>query len=99
LLSDTNLKFKQSQIPEYEAATEIHGGYLRSEDSKQPGDPEKFVKIVIDLVRQEGCSQGKKIPFRLPIGADAVTEIKGKLQEVTDIMEEWDTVITRTDHQ
>lgn len=98
LLSDTNLHFKQSQISDYEVASATHGSSLHGSDFRQPGDPRKFVQIVIDLVRQEGCSVGKKIPLRLPVGRDAVNEIQGKLDNVVSILQEWDSVITSTDY-
>ncbi|KAI6754489.1 hypothetical protein HG530_012241 [Fusarium avenaceum] len=98
LLSATNLKFKQSQISDYETASESHGDHLHSKDFKQPGNPEMFVRLVVDLVRQEGCAEGKAIPFRLPVGRDAVEEIGFKLRETTDVLREWSDIITSTDY-
>jgi hypothetical protein len=65
---------------------------------KQPGNPERFVEIVLDLVRQEGCAEGKSIPFRLPVGKDAVEEIGAKVRDVLETMQEWDSIITETDY-
>lgn len=98
LLSATNLKFKQSQISDYETASESHGEHLHSEDLKQPGNPEMFVRLVVDLVRQEGCAEGKVFPFRLPVGRDAVEEISLKLRETVDVLREWKDIITSTDY-
>lgn len=98
LLSATNLKFRQSQISDYETASESHGDHLHSEDFKQPGNPEMFVRLVVDLVRQEGCAEGKAIPFRLPVGRDAVEEIGFKLRETMDVLREWSDIITSTDY-
>lgn len=98
LLSATNLKFKQSQISDYETASESHGDHLHSEDFKQPGNPEMFVRLVIDMVREEGYAEGKAIPFRLPVGRDAVEEIGLKLRETTGVIEEWKHIITNTDY-
>jgi hypothetical protein len=98
LLSATNLKFKQSQISDYEIASESHGDHLHSEDFKQPGNPELFVRLVVDLVKQEGCAEGKVIPFRLPVGRDAVEEIGLKLRETAEVLREWNDSITSTDY-
>lgn len=98
LLSTTNLKSTQSQLQEYEAASATHCAHLKSEDYNQPGDPRKFVKLVLDLVRQEGCAKGKNVPFRLPVGRDAVEEIGLKLSEMGNVLEEWDSIISSTDY-
>ncbi|KAM0547497.1 hypothetical protein ACHAPJ_010370 [Fusarium lateritium] len=98
LLSPTNVKIKGSSIPDYEKVASAWGADLRDGDFKQPGNPEHFVRIVVDLVREEGCAEGKKIPFRLPVGKDAVEEIGVKLEEVTGVMREWDQLITNTDY-
>lgn len=71
---------------------------LKGEDSNQPGSPEKFVRLALDLVREEGCAQGKDIPFRLPVGTDAVEEIRRKLRETAAAMDAWEGVITSTDY-
>ncbi|KAG5747075.1 hypothetical protein H9Q70_010233 [Fusarium xylarioides] len=98
LLSTGHLQPKQSKIPDYESASETHHDHLHGGDLKQPGNPEKFVKIVLDLVRQEGCAQGITIPFRLPVGKDAVEEIGAKARDVLETMQEWDSIITETDY-
>ncbi|KAF5675574.1 Zn(II)2Cys6 transcription factor [Fusarium denticulatum] len=98
LLSTGHLQPKHSQIPDYESASETHHNHLHSGDLKQPGNPERFVEIVLDLVRQEGCAQGRTIPFRLPVGKDAVEEIEAKARDVLETMQEWDSIITETDY-
>lgn len=98
LLSTGHLQPKQSQIADYESASETHHNHLHGGDLKQPGNPEKFVEIVVDLVRQEGCAEGKAIPFRLPVGKDAVEEIGAKVRDVLETMQEWDSIITETDY-
>ncbi|KAF5572774.1 Zn(II)Cys6 transcriptional activator [Fusarium pseudoanthophilum] len=98
LLSTGHLLPKQSQIPDYESASETYHNHLHGGDLKQPGNPERFVKIVLDLVRQEGCAQGRTIPFRLPVGKDAVEEIEAKARGILETMQEWDSIITETDY-
>ncbi|KAF5646370.1 short-chain oxidoreductase [Fusarium sp. NRRL 52700] len=98
LLSTGHLQSKQSQIPDYESASETHHNHLHGGNLKQPGNPEKFVKVVLDLVRNEGCAEGKSIPFRLPVGKDAVEEIGAKIRDVLETMQELNSIITETDY-
>ncbi|KAF9771684.1 hypothetical protein IL306_010671 [Fusarium sp. DS 682] len=98
LLSAGHLQSKQSQILDYEHTSVAINNHLKAEDLKQPGNPEKFVNLVLDLVKQEGCAEGKSVPFRLPVGRDAVQEIRAKLTEVKEVMQDWDSIITNTDY-
>ncbi|KAK2603467.1 hypothetical protein QQS21_004327 [Conoideocrella luteorostrata] len=98
LLSESNLKSSQSQFQDYEAASTVYNKFLRQENTNQPGNPEKFASLVLDLVREEGCAEGKSVPFRLPVGLDAVKDISGKLKEMGDVIDEWRDVITATDY-
>lgn len=40
------------------------------------GDPRKATDRVVDMVRSEGDAEGKRIPARFPLGADAVGIIR-----------------------
>lgn len=51
--------------------------YVEQSEGKQPGDPEKAARAIIDTVNA-GSSN-----LRLPLGADAVQNIRAKLQRVT----------------
>ncbi len=72
---------------------------LEGEDQKQPGDAEKGVRVIIDLVRQEGCAEGRDVPFRLPLGNDCYESVKEKCEETLALLESWKTVIQGTDHE
>ena len=96
LFSEGSLKANRSVVDDYKQASNDLNDFLKQFDSKQPGDPKKFVSLVIDLVREEGAARDKKIPFRLPVGEDCVLEIRQKLNGITDVMNEWDAVIKST---
>lgn len=98
LLSEENRTDSSSHIPDYAEMTSKHFAILSAASQKQPGDVQKGVKIMVDLVRKEGVAEGKKVPFRFPIGTDCYEEVKEKLNELLETMEEWKTVITSTDH-
>lgn len=56
----------------------------------QPGDPEKGVRAIIDMV------ETKEPPLRLPLGEDAVTAMEEKLDAVRKNIDEWRDVAVNT---
>ncbi|KUL91622.1 hypothetical protein ZTR_01365 [Talaromyces verruculosus] len=97
-LSKDHLKVRQSSIGDYADRSEAFNQMLSTEDCTQPGDVEKAVSIILDLVRREGVATGKEIPFRLPLGEDCYESIKEKCEETLRTLEEWKDVITSTSH-
>ncbi|KAJ9142939.1 putative oxidoreductase YusZ [Pleurostoma richardsiae] len=93
-----NLQISRSQIPEYAEMSEAFVAALAREDRAQPGDVAKGVKVIIDLVRKEGCAEGRDVPWRLPIGTDSYESIKEKCEDTLKVIEEWKDVITGTDY-
>lgn len=79
-------------IPDYAASMDAMRQYLAQEDMKQPGNPEKFAEVVVDLVRGEGVATGKTVPFRVQLGSDCVEDVRGKCEEVMKQLDEWKEV-------
>ncbi|GIJ91260.1 hypothetical protein Asppvi_010225 [Aspergillus pseudoviridinutans] len=98
LLSSANLKISQSSIADYAGRSEDLQNMLAMEDRAQPGDVEKGVSIILDLVRAEGVAAGKKIPFRLPLGTDCYETIKEKCEETLRLLDEWKDIINSTNY-
>ncbi|KAF4161536.1 hypothetical protein CNMCM6936_003377 [Aspergillus lentulus] len=98
LLSSSHLKIANSSIPDYAERSEDFQKMLAMEDRTQPGNVEKGVSIILDLVRSEGVAAGKKIPFRLPLGTDCYESIKEKCEETLTLLDEWKDVINSTDY-
>ncbi|XXG95546.1 hypothetical protein Hte_001810 [Hypoxylon texense] len=98
LLSPGNLHATQSKIPDYAEASREHADGLAKEDQAQSGDTQKAVKIIVDLVRTEGCAAGKDVPFRFPLGPDCFSTIKEKCEETLNRLQEWKDIINSTDH-
>lgn len=86
----------ESAIPDYLEGSKAFIHQLAMEDQSQPGDTQKAVKIIIDLVRNEGCATNREIPFRLPLGTDCYEAIKEKCQETLKLLEDWEPVIKST---
>ncbi|KAI1141394.1 NAD(P)-binding protein [Hypoxylon sp. FL0543] len=98
LLSPQNLQATPSRIPDYMEASKAHIAGLAKEDRTQPGDAQKAVKIIVDLVRKEGCAEGKEVPFRFPLGRDCYDALKEKCEETLGLLQDWHHVINSTDH-
>jgi hypothetical protein len=98
LLSENNRKDAAPRIPDYAEAVEKHYTGLDAESENQPGEVQKGVSIIVDLVRKEGVAEGRTVPFRFPLGTDCYEEAKEKLDEMNIVMEEWKTTILSTDH-
>ena len=64
----------------------------RTIDGRQPGDPEKAVTAMIDLVDHPHP------PFRLPMGTVALASIRSKLAQYEKDMLAWEKIIEGTDY-
>lgn len=66
-------------------------------NGKQPGDPLKGVKIIVDVVRGEGQAAGKEFPPALALGTDCYSTAKGESEQSLRLLEEWKEVSSSTD--
>jgi hypothetical protein len=66
---------------------------------KQPGDVGKGSKVLVDVLTMTGCADGKQVPVRIALGSDAPGVIRGKCESTVKLLEEWDRVTTKTDHE
>lgn len=96
-LSTGNMKIRKGEGKEYEVLLKGLEEHLREQDGNQPGDPGKLVGVVVDAVRGRGVFERREVPLRLPLGRDAVEEMRGKYEGMLGVMEEWKDVIEGTD--
>jgi len=68
-----------------------------SMDGNQPGDPKLGIARMVDVIKGEGLAKGKTVPWRMPIGTDAVEIIKTKCEETLKVIEEWKDFSKSTD--
>lgn len=92
LSSSANLQTKTSAIPDYVDFSRAMNAGLAAEDGRQPGDPVKLAHVVLDLVREEGLAEGRKVPFRMLVGRDCVEGVRGKCEDVLGVVREWEGV-------
>lgn len=63
----------------------------------EPGDPEKAVERMVELVRGEGVAAGREIPLRVPLGTNGWGRIKKKCEDMVKVYEDWEDVAKSTD--
>jgi NAD(P)-dependent dehydrogenase (short-subunit alcohol dehydrogenase family) len=72
---------------------------LLAYDRKQPGDPEKGAKLIVEALTRSGrCSGRGTLPLRLLMGTDAVKYVTGVMDKQRKEMEEWMELTISTDH-
>jgi NAD(P)-dependent dehydrogenase (short-subunit alcohol dehydrogenase family) len=77
------LDIAKNEQPELYPTTQQFAGWLKDNDGKQPGDPQKAARAIIQMVESENP------PLRLPLGEDAITTIEAKLESVRQDIAPW----------
>lgn len=96
-LSPANMKGQtQSKESAYSVMLDEKKEGLAREDQAQPGDPEKLVRMMVDIVKGEGIAHGRRVPMRIPIGPDCFADVKRRCEETLGTLEEWEDVMTST---
>ncbi|MBL8150298.1 MAG: SDR family NAD(P)-dependent oxidoreductase [Blastocatellia bacterium] len=83
LLSDTIIEDYASTVGDFRQR-------IRAKDGNQPGDPNKAVLAMIQVVESENP------PLRLPLGADSVAAIEEKLLSIKNDVNNWREVAINT---
>ncbi|KAH8590717.1 hypothetical protein B0O99DRAFT_598750 [Bisporella sp. PMI_857] len=86
-----------NSIAEYAPLNTIVGGFVQQMNGNQPGDGQKAVAVMIDVVKGEGIAEGKEIPERLPLGSDILEKLKNKYTRALEVCREWEGLIASTD--
>ena len=71
---------------------------LDSYDRKQPGDPIKGAKLIVDALTGSGVCVGRVLPLRLALGKDAVELINRVVAREKKTLDEWEDLSISTDH-
>ena len=86
----------ETKFPEYEGMVKGLYSALAMVNGKQPGDPEKGVAAILDVVKQEGKAAGRGIPGRLMLGTDAVARVKKECLEALELVKQWEDISSST---
>jgi NAD(P)-dependent dehydrogenase (short-subunit alcohol dehydrogenase family) len=75
--------YESAEMPEYDATVGPTRAYVRDNHLLQPGDPAKAAAAIITAL------DAAEPPLRLVLGADAISNIAGRLEAVGDELERW----------
>jgi NAD(P)-dependent dehydrogenase (short-subunit alcohol dehydrogenase family) len=89
LTSDSLLRAKK-EIDGYKATAGQTRDYADKRNGSQPGDPALAVKVILQ------AAASPTPPLRLPLGADAIERIRGKLKSVESDIAQWEEFSAKT---
>jgi NAD(P)-dependent dehydrogenase (short-subunit alcohol dehydrogenase family) len=78
--------YESAEMPEYAETVGPTRDYVRNGHLAQPGDPAKAAAAIIEALDAD------EPPLRLVLGADAIRNISGRLEAVSDELERWRSV-------
>jgi len=89
-LSSSSIQVEPPSIADYAAGAGPVRETLAASDGRQPGDPVKAAKAIVDI------TEVAEPPLRLQLGADAVERVEAKLGLVRRELDEWRYVALST---
>ncbi|KAI1773557.1 hypothetical protein F4818DRAFT_423005 [Hypoxylon cercidicola] len=90
-------KLDVARIPDYAEMNKAADGAFKGFDGAQIGDPKKGVSILYDVITSTGVAAGREFPGFIPLGSDAIAEIKKDAQKVIDDINAWESIVTKSD--
>jgi NAD(P)-dependent dehydrogenase (short-subunit alcohol dehydrogenase family) len=78
--------YESAAMPEYEQTVGPTRAYVREGDGQQPGDPAKAAEAIIAALDADDP------PLRIVLGADAIGNIRRRLESLTAELAEWEDV-------
>ena len=94
-----NTKLISTEMKEYQPLVDYLRPAMENLNGNQSGDPRKVCRVIVDLVRDEGCAKGKVVdpykdwPLRLPLGTEGFQMSKKRLEGYQKVIESWENVI------
>ncbi|KAI1025315.1 hypothetical protein LB505_009628 [Fusarium chuoi] len=87
----------EARVPEFAQFNEAVRQAEATLTENSPGDPEKAVARMIELVKGTGFAEGKTLPLRVPLGSDSWSRVKSKCEETLEICREWEELAKSVD--
>ena len=85
-----NIKHDEAHTLEYAGFNEAVLALKTAICGNEPGDPEKAVGRMLDVVKGEGMARGRSMPPRLPLGKDGLAVLKNNCIATLILCEEWE---------
>ncbi|ESK93408.1 short-chain oxidoreductase [Moniliophthora roreri MCA 2997] len=76
-------------ITDYNAMRESVISQVTTIPGSEPGDPDKGMEVIVDIVRGEGVAKGKKWPGTLVLGEDAESTFNRHWEILKKSVDEW----------
>lgn len=54
---------------------------------------------MVDILTKAGAAEGKDVPIRIVLGSDSFVEIRDKIDQTTKLLNEWEGVSMKTEHE
>ncbi|WP_329467022.1 oxidoreductase [Streptomyces sp. NBC_01431] len=89
-LNSSSVRVEPASIEDYEAGAGPVREALAHSDGRQPGDPKKGAKAIVDV------TEVAEPPLRLQLGADAIERVEAKLDLVRRELDQWRNVALST---
>ncbi|MBC3986939.1 SDR family NAD(P)-dependent oxidoreductase [Streptomyces sp. AC536] len=89
-LSGSSMRVEPASIADYTAGAGPVREALAEHDGRQPGDPVKAAKAIVDI------TEVAEPPLRLQLGADAIERVEAKLELVRRELDQWRHVALST---
>lgn len=84
-------------IPDYDDKRGLAAKAFSAPSGKQPGDPVKAMKALVEVVCGEGRAQGRPWPLYLVLGKDAERDVRRKCTLMLDYLDEWRDIVGSVD--
>lgn len=92
-LDSSSLSVSETRFSDYDQTAGAVREHAASLNHSQPGDPEKFARLVVDF------SDANDPPVRLPVGSDTVAALEAKHGSDAGILSKWRKVSVSTDFE
>ncbi|MFE9573543.1 oxidoreductase [Streptomyces sp. NPDC006692] len=89
-LNSSSVRVEPASIEDYEAGAGPVREALAQSDGRQPGDPKKGAKAIVNV------TEVAEPPLRLQLGADAIERVEAKLDLVRRELDQWRNVALST---
>lgn len=93
----SNVQFKPPTIEDYAPLGAALNDEMPAVVGNQPGDPERLVNAIIDVVKGEGLAKGKSKPNIVPLGSDTLLTVREYAKALLSFCDTWEDVSKSVD--